>query len=347
LAAGDLKARGTLSDDDSAVDGVMAGINMLAEELEAFVVERTRAEEALRSASLYARSLIEVSLDALVTIDAEGTIMDVNEAAARLSGVPRAALVGSDFSAHFTEPEKAQAAYRQAFARGYVKDYPLTVRHVSGTLTQVLYNASVYHNEKGEVAGVCAEARDMTDRTRAERAEELASRDGLTGLYNHRMFYTLLHEEMVRAQRFVHPVSLLMIDIDYFKQVNDAYGHQAGDAILKSLSALMVKQSRAVDRVCRYGGEEFVVILAETGAVAATKIAERLRAAVERTPFDRGGGETSSITVSIGVATFPQDVDSPDGLVEAADVALYAAKQSGRNRTCQYEPEMTRKTSTA
>jgi diguanylate cyclase (GGDEF)-like protein len=142
----------------------------------------------------------------------------------------------------------------------------------------------------------------------------------------------LLKEETVRAQRFNHPVSLLMLDIDHFKHVNDTHGHKAGDVVLKGLSDLLMKQVRAVDRVCRYGGEEFTVILPETDAAVAMQIAERMRAEVERQPFDIGGGKTIGITVSIGVATYPQHLDSPEEVIKAADVALYAAKRAGRNR---------------
>lgn len=340
FASGDLTARGTLSEDESALDGVMAGINILGEELEAYVAERKHAEEQMRTASLYVRSLIEASLDPLVTISMEGKIMDVNEAAVQVTGVPREQLIGNDFWRYFTETEKAHTGCQEAFAKGFVRNYPLTMRHVSGKLTEVLYNASVYRNEKGEVAGVLAVARDITERKRAEQAEEMASRDGLTELYNHRKFYSLLKDEIFRMQRFNRPVSLLMLDIDYFKRVNDTHGHQAGDVILKGISDLLVKQARAVDRVCRYGGEEITVILPETDATVAMKIAERLRAAVERQPFDIGGGKTASITVSIGVATYPQQVNSLEALVKAADVALYAAKQGGRNRVCRFETEM-------
>jgi diguanylate cyclase (GGDEF)-like protein len=150
----------------------------------------------------------------------------------------------------------------------------------------------------------------------------------------------LLKEETVRAQRFNHPVSLLMLDIDHFKHVNDTHGHGAGDVVLKGLSDLLMKQVRAVDRVCRYGGEEFTVILPETDAALAMQIAERMRAEVERQPFDIGGGKTIGITVSIGVATYPQHLDSPEEVIKAADVALYAAKRAGRNRVSGYETEM-------
>jgi diguanylate cyclase (GGDEF)-like protein len=182
--------------------------------------------------------------------------------------------------------------------------------------------------------------RESARRERLEQAEELVGRDSLTGLYNHRKFYSMLNDETVRTQRYHYPVSLLMLDIDYFKRVNDTHGHQAGDAILKGLSDLLVKQARTIDRVCRYGGEEITVILPETDAPAAMSIAERLREAVERQLFDIGGGKTAGITVSIGLATYPRQANSPEGLVKAADVALYAAKQGGRNLVCRYEPKV-------
>jgi diguanylate cyclase (GGDEF)-like protein/PAS domain S-box-containing protein len=296
------------------------------------ITERKRAEEQLRSASLYARSLIEASLDPLLTVTVGGEIMDVNEAAARGTGVPREQLVGSDFSTYFTDPADARSGYEEAFANRSVMNRPLTMRHVSGKMTEVLFNASLYRDEKDGVAGVLIVARDITEQRRAEEASELARRDSLTDLYNHRTFYSLLNDEIVRAQRYNHPVSLLMLDIDHFKRVNDIHGHQAGDAILKDLSDLLVKRARSVDYVCRYGGEEFTIILPETDATHAMRIAERLRTDVECKPSEIGGGRTIGITVSIGVATYPQQVNSLETLVKASDDALYAAKRGGRNR---------------
>lgn len=165
----------------------------------------------------------------------------------------------------------------------------------------------------------------------------LAIRDGLTGLYNHRTFYVLLADELTRAKRFKRPVSLLLLDIDHFKRVNDTHGHLAGDAVLRELGGLLGRQARAINRVCRYGGEEITVILPETGLEAAANVAERLRAVVEAQPFD-ANSVPIRITVSIGVASFPVHADGAAALVAAADTALYAAKQRGRNRVVRYEP---------
>ena len=122
-----------------------------------------------KQASQYARSLIEASLDPLVTISADGKITDVNEASVKVTGVSRERLIGTDFSDYFTEPQKAQEGYQQVFEKGFVADYPLTIRHTTGNLTDVLYNASVYRDDKGNVLGVFAAARDVTAQKQASQ----------------------------------------------------------------------------------------------------------------------------------------------------------------------------------
>lgn len=170
-----------------------------------------------------------------------------------------------------------------------------------------------------------------------ERAlEHLATHDGLTGLYNHRTFYQLLEEEVARARRYDRPFALLMLDIDHFKQVNDVHGHPAGDAVLRGLSTRLAEQVRIIDRVCRYGGEEIAILLPEMNEEAASATAERLRGAVAAAPFPTGPGADVAITVSIGVAIFPQDGANTEALAAAADHGLYAAKQGGRNRVCHH-----------
>jgi PAS domain S-box-containing protein len=139
------------------------------------ISEKKHAEEQLRHTSQYARSLIEASLDPLVTISPEGKITDVNEATIKVTGVPRERLIGTDFSDYFTEPEKARDGYQQVFSKGFVTDYPLTIRRADGKLTDVLYNASVYKDARGNVLGVFAVARDVTAQKQAE-AEIAAQR---------------------------------------------------------------------------------------------------------------------------------------------------------------------------
>lgn len=138
------------------------------------VTEQRRAEQRIRESSLYARSLLESSLDPLVTISAEGKITDVNAATEAVTGVSRDLLIGTDFSNYFTEPERAREGYEKVFSEGSVRDYPLAIRHASGRLTEVLYNATVYRNETGEVQGVFAAARDITGKKRLEEEVELS-----------------------------------------------------------------------------------------------------------------------------------------------------------------------------
>ena len=143
--------------------------------IEKEITERKRAEEEVRKASLYARSLIEASLDPLVTISSDGKITDVNQATEQVTGITRNRLIGSDFSDYFTEPVKAREGYQRVLSEGLVRDYPLSIRHISSRTTDVLYNAAIYRNEAGEVQGVFAAARDITERKKAEEALRLAS----------------------------------------------------------------------------------------------------------------------------------------------------------------------------
>ncbi|MCX7013353.1 MAG: PAS domain S-box protein [Candidatus Sumerlaeota bacterium] len=147
---------------------VVVALLLLTAGLALGLVWRQQAEKALRSASHYARSLVEASLDPLVTISPEGKITDVNQATEQASGVPRERLIGRNFSDYFTEPDKANEGYQTVLREGFVRDYPLTIRHASGSTIDVLYNATVYRNEAGKIQGVFAAARDITERKRAE-----------------------------------------------------------------------------------------------------------------------------------------------------------------------------------
>jgi diguanylate cyclase (GGDEF)-like protein len=167
--------------------------------------------------------------------------------------------------------------------------------------------------------------------------EQLAAIDDLTGLYNSRMYHSMLTGEIARAQRHGRPISVLMLDIDYFKRVNDDYGHLAGDRVLERLGLLLKESTRGGNSVCRYGGEEFTIILPELGAEVASQTAERLRKIVEQTDFDIGENRKVRITVSIGVAGLPESASTAEELTKAADIALYMAKEEGRNRVSRYK----------
>ncbi len=164
----------------------------------------------------------------------------------------------------------------------------------------------------------------------------LATTDPLTGLYNRRHFDEELSRELTRAVRGRHPVSLLMADIDHFKQYNDRYSHLAGDQALREIAAIIRQETRRGDTACRYGGEELAVILPETDELGALTFARRIIEAVERHRFPGTEGERDvGLTISIGAATAPTDARNRKGLVQAADLALYRAKALGRNRVVQ------------
>jgi diguanylate cyclase (GGDEF)-like protein len=165
-----------------------------------------------------------------------------------------------------------------------------------------------------------------------ERVRNLSIRDSLTDLYNHRHTMELLTNEFERVGRYQEGVSILMIDIDHFKKVNDVHGHPAGDVVLRGVAHLLKDSLRTVDAVGRYGGEEFLAILPHTGKEEAQISAERIRRAVEGHTFKIGDKELR-VTISVGQATYPAPaIESPNGLIREADKALYRAKEGGRNR---------------
>ncbi|MBI5451761.1 MAG: diguanylate cyclase [Gammaproteobacteria bacterium] len=182
--------------------------------------------------------------------------------------------------------------------------------------------------------GELAEAFNKMARTLGQdqqRLAEMASRDGLTGLYNRHSFEQMLMDEMVRFHRHNHPLSLMILDLDHFKNVNDNYGHMTGDNALKLVSRIIGKICRTGDVIARFGGEEIVILMPETPAENATILAERIRTAIASTPVKLGNGEQITITTSVGVASIPDDATTPESLIIAADFALYEAKRSGRN----------------
>jgi len=169
-----------------------------------------------------------------------------------------------------------------------------------------------------------------------EEIERLAVTDGLTGLFNHRHFQETLAQEFNRVERFSEPISLLIIDIDHFKKINDTYGHPVGDAVLKKVSGIIRKTIRNIDIPARYGGEEFAVILLGTDTNGALKMAERLRRSIADAKFS-SEQNAFNVTVSIGISTHAREMRKKEDLVEQADKALYHAKRTGRNRSVKWE----------
>lgn len=169
--------------------------------------------------------------------------------------------------------------------------------------------------------------------TRYVEMEQTAVTDPLTGLANQRFLMQRLEEEFSRAKRYRRPLSLLFADIDFFKLINDTYGHRAGDEVLRAVATLLRQSVRIADIVARYGGEEFVIILPDTTLAQAHLLAERLREAIEQQHLALPGGGAHRVTACFGVSAFPETDDSLEALLGAADEAMNQAKDSGRNRT--------------
>ncbi len=164
------------------------------------------------------------------------------------------------------------------------------------------------------------------------RLERLSITDGLTNLYNHRYFQDELARAFEKSARYARPLSLAMADLDFFKKINDSYGHAVGDEVLKAVSRMFEQSSRSTDLVARYGGEEFSVMMPETDMDAAIAFAEKLRRLVESTPIDTQAGALH-VTVSVGVATVPhRGIHAAKELIVSSDNALYRAKEGGRNQ---------------
>ncbi len=188
---------------------------------------------------------------------------------------------------------------------------------------------------KGEISSAALErslryALKLGDTLEALR--QAATRDQLTGLLNRREFDRIVREEHERSGRFGRPVSLVLLDIDHFKQVNDTHGHPAGDAVLVEVGRRLCASVRSVDRVARFGGEEFSLVIMEADSATALETARRACEAVCASPMQLPDGGALSVTISAGVASIPRDANEVTSLIAAADKALYAAKAAGRNR---------------
>lgn len=312
------------------------------------ITDRIRAEKAVRESENRLRVIMESVQAGIVIIDPDThKIVEVNAVAASMIGAPREEIVGSvchrficpaecgkcpitDLHKHVDKSERMLLT-----ASGEERSILKSVTTVMLGGKQRLLESCVDITDRKRMEGQLSESLGEKDRL-VQALNELANRDDLTGLYNHRAFHSLLADELSRSERFNRPVSLLMIDIDHFKRVNDVYGHLTGDTILYELGALLQTEARAIDRICRYGGEELTVILPEADSQAAFTMAERLRLVVENKVFDTTDDSRLHITISIGVATLPADADGMQSLISAADSAMYIAKKRGRNRVVSH-----------
>ena len=301
------------------------------------ITERKRAEQQIRDERAFSNKLIASLPDIFCVFDSTGRLIHWNIRLRKLLGRSNAEMSQANIFSIVHEAdqarvkEKIQAVFQQGEATIEVRVSALRgVRDYAMTATRTETSQGVF---------VIAVGSDITDRKRAElelqglqaQLREQAVHDPLTGLFNRRYLEEMFARELILAERQGHPISLIMGDLDHFKRVNDAHGHLAGDEVLRAFGALMKRQARGSDICCRYGGEEFLLVLPGTSTETAFDRAEQLRLALAAAPVTYGAAQIA-VTASFGVATFPRDGRTSDALIAAADAGLYAAKSAGRNR---------------
>lgn len=290
----------------------------------------------------------------LILIDAEGEVCLWNDWIVQHSGIPADFAVGNSLESLF--PNGLSNAFKTAIRHALAYKLPILLSNAlhrsplplyptpltmesqsrieqSISITPIIENENRFCLIQVSDTSISIK-REKVLHLQSERFSKDASTDALTGLYNRRFFDNSFKSEFARAQRQKVPLSLVMLDVDYFKNYNDAYGHSAGDNVLVAVAnALKSQASRATDIVARYGGEEFIVILAGSEATGAKAIAEKLRAAVDALNIKHEKSEVSDhITISVGIATFEPGITCmPGDFLEKVDQALYQAKHAGRN----------------
>jgi diguanylate cyclase (GGDEF)-like protein len=238
----------------------------------------------------------------------------------------------------FKDIEASQESFESLQENEYIRYEDLPLRASDGRLIEVEFVSNVYLVD-GEKVIQC-NIRDITDRKQAQDAlleseallRELSVRDHLTGLFNRRYLEETLERELLRALRQQISLGVIMLDVDDFKQINDTYGHFAGDTVLRKLGKLLRKHIRGEDVASRYGGDEFILVLPGASLEVTRERARLICEAAKAFQLDVDGKNIDSITFSLGIAAFPQDSSNMAGLLKAADAALYLAKNAGKGR---------------
>lgn len=312
--------------------------------------ERKRLETALHARS----AAIEAAAEGIAITDPDGVIEYVNPALTVITGYAVEELVG-EHTRVFNSGRQDRTFYDELWntiRAGRVWRGEIINRRKDGSQYTELMAIAPVSNEHGETVHFVAVKHDISERKRMEtdlkrtnatlerqieeihrlqeELRELAVRDGLTNLFNRRYLDDTLERELARAKREGYPLSLVMIDIDHFKRLNDTYGHQAGDKVLRELAALLWGDIRAEDVPCRYGGEEFLVLLPRMPLEVALERAEGWRRTFQATRVPFGDFQLET-TISCGLSSYPEHARTPDDLLRCCDAALYKAKHRGRN----------------
>jgi diguanylate cyclase (GGDEF)-like protein/PAS domain S-box-containing protein len=308
------------------------------------VIERKRAIDRLRESEEKFRYMTENSSDVIWHLDQDFRFDYVSPANERLTGYRLDEVIGTTLWSHL-KPEGIEHV-KQRHAERLIAEqngqktgttrYELEITCKDGSWVWAEISAEPHYDTNGKLVGLHGVTRDITERKRLEQELQVqATTDGLTGIFNRSHFWMRADEELRRIERYGGDCSLLMVDIDHFKQVNDTYGHAAGDAVLRWITRLCREAIRDTDLFGRVGGEEFAIMLLETDAAGAVAVAERLRQSICDTQFIHNDGTRIPLRVSVGVTQYQTNKESLSELMNRADKALYRAKNEGRNKVVE------------
>ena len=302
------------------------------------ITDRQQREANLEESEARFRATFDEAAIGMALVRKDGTFSRANVALCRSLGYTEAELKEMNFQqlTHPDDLEKDLSLLGEVIA-GARQSYQMEKRYIrkGGEVIWALLSVATVRDHDGGVRYFISQIQDISERRRmVEKLRDQANLDYLTGLYNRRYFIERGTQELARANRYAKPLSLLMLDVDEFKQINDTRGHRTGDLVLRHLSRVLGETLRSVDFCGRLGGEEFAVLLPETDAAAAQEIAERLRAAVAGSAVVPEDGPPVRYTISLGVTTLGASDSNIDTLLGLADKGLYKAKRSGRNRVC-------------
>lgn len=297
-------------------------IRHMAESFNSMTAQLQKGYELMSREKDKLATVIRSAQEAIVVTDANGVVVLVNPAAEELLGKPAERIRSEGFNMLFDDPALMARLIVGQGTEGHSELVPCRGR-------SLLVTAAEIDDEDGQPIGSAAQIRDVTEERRLlEELRHVSITDALTGVFNRRHLDERLAAEFARASRYGTPVSVLLFDVDHFKRFNDTYGHDQGDRVLQAMGRAMHASMRQYDIPCRYGGEEFVVILPEADEQGAISVGERLRQRIEAMTVDG-----LKVTISLGAASYPKlAVSGPEALLEAADAALYRAKEGGRNR---------------
>jgi diguanylate cyclase (GGDEF)-like protein/PAS domain S-box-containing protein len=297
--------------------------------------------QKIRTSELRYRRLFEAAQDGILILDARtGAITDVNPFLIKMLGYSREEFVEKKLweVGAFKDVEASQQAFEALQKDEYIRYEDLPLRAKSGRLVDVEFVSNVYL-EGGEKVIQC-NIRDITERKQAQDAllksqallREQSVRDHLTGLFNRRYMEETLERELLRAARKQLSLGVIMVDVDDLKRFNDMWGHAAGDEILRELGSLLLRQVRAEDIASRYGGDEFIIVLPDASREVTRERAERICEYAKQFHLQFDGQSLAAVTLSLGVAVFPEHGATNTGILRAVDAALYRAKHEGRSR---------------